>query len=209
MRRNAADILFVYHYTHRVRRPFLPSVSSSSPSPFSSLSPAPLIGPFLVSRFPRSLVHPSFLSPSLSLSTIRFPSRRRVYLFYFIIKQTPLPVILAPTCVFTRTHGDPCQTQSPLDARIGLRDRSRDEKYFFPLLILGITPSSRVSPSPPALSERLRLALIATLKGIFHLKGILYAFETHLKTRVQKRSCNKCSTQTCMQYVIYKKFIRR
>lgn len=153
MRRNAADILFVYHYTHRPVVPFLPSVSASlppSPScPLPSLSPFPhrSFFPFLASRFsyaPRSLVLPlSPLPPSLVPLSPLLPVTPCIY--FILLLNKPLPVILAPTCVFTRTR-DPRQTQSPLDARIGLRDRSRHEKYFFSTLpfVLGITLPSRV-----------------------------------------------------------------
>lgn len=142
MRRNAADILFVYHYIHRPVVPFLPSVSTlSSSCPLSSFSPSPRRSffPFLVSRFsytPRSLVLPPVSSSPL------LPVTSCIY--FILLLNKPLPVILAPTCVFTRTW-DPRQTQSPLDARISLRDRSRHEKYFFPTLpfVLGITLPSR------------------------------------------------------------------
>lgn len=185
MRRNAADILFVYHYTHRVRRPFLPSVSS--PSPFSSLSPVPLIGPSSLSSPLVFLV----LLFSLSLCTTRFASRR-VYLFYFIIKQTPLPVILAPTCVFTRTHGIHVKHSLHL-TRGSAYATVPDTKNIFSL------PSSHSryhSPfTYPALSERLRWVLIVTLKGIFHLRGILNALEARLKIRIQKLNCNTINTR--------------
>lgn len=102
----------------------------------SSLSPSThrSFFPFLVSRFsytPRSPVLP--VLPVTSC------------IYFILLLNKPLPVILAPTCVFTRTW-DPRQTQSPLDARISLRDRSRHEKYFFPTLpfVLGITLPSRV-----------------------------------------------------------------
>lgn len=139
MRRNAADILFVYHYTHRPVVPFLPSVSYlSSPSvllffPAPSSHSSPLV-------FPTLLVL-SFSPPSPS--PLLLPVTSCIY--FILLLNKPLPVILAPTCVFTRTR-DPRQTQSPLDARIGLRDRSRHEKYFFPTLpfVLGIILPSRV-----------------------------------------------------------------
>lgn len=124
MRRNAADILFVYHYTHRVRRPFLPSVSSSS------LSPAPLIG---TSSLSSPLVFLVLLF-SLSLPATRFPSRR-VCIYFILLLNKPLFLSSSRQHASLHVHTwDPRQTQSPLDARIGLRDRSRHEKYFFPTL---------------------------------------------------------------------------
>lgn len=142
MRRNAADILFVYHYTHRPIVPFLPSVSISfSSCPLSSLSPSPhrFFFPFLVSRFSYTRSAPVSPSPSPLL----LPVTSCIY--FILLLNKPLPVTLAPTCVFTRTW-DPRQTQSPLDARISLRDRSRHEKYFFPTLpfVLGIILPSRI-----------------------------------------------------------------
>lgn len=147
MRRNAADILFVYHYISP-RRPFptlgLHFVSLLSPLSLSSLSPSPRAGPSSLSSF---LVFPTLLvlsfSPCLPFPAPLLPVTSCIY--FILLLNKPLPVILAPTCVFTRTR-DPRQTQSPLDARIGLRDRSRHEKYFFPTLpfVLGITLPSRV-----------------------------------------------------------------
>lgn len=148
-------IFYLYIITH-----IAPLSLSYPPSPLRPplvLSPPfllPRIGsffPFLVSRFsytPRS--------PVLSL----LPVTSCIY--FILLLNKPLPVILAPTCVFTRTW-DPRQTQSPLDARISLRDRSRHEKYFFPTLpfVLGIILPSRV---PSVIWER--WALIATLEGV-------------------------------------------
>lgn len=145
--------------------------------------------PFLASRFPRSLVLP------VSLSATRFPSRR-VYLFYFIIKQTPLPVILAPTYVFTRTHGIHVKHSLHL-TRGSAYATVPDTKNIFSL------PSSHSRYHSPfhvsrALSESLRWALIATLKGIFHLKGTLYAFEAHLKTQEYNNETVINAINTCM-----------
>lgn len=138
MRRNAADILFVYHYTHR------PPSSLSSNRPLSVPSLVSLAGPSslsLASRFlsaSRSLV---LLSRCLSSP----PPVAHMYLFYFIIKQTSSCHPRANMRLYTYIR-DPRQTQSPLDARIGLRDRSRHEKHFFSTLSLvpSIIPPSRV-----------------------------------------------------------------
>lgn len=135
MRRNAADILFVYHYTHRPFRTLRFSTSSLSLSlvPFSF--PAPVLLPFpRFSFFLRSscplVLPPTSLpsSPSSSSSAPLFPVTSCIY--FILLLNKPLPVILAPTCVFTRTR-DPRQTQSPLDARIGLRATVPDTKNIF------------------------------------------------------------------------------
>lgn len=98
----------------------------SSLVPFSF--PAPVLLPFPRFSF---FLHSSFSRspPASPPSAPLLPVTSCIY--FILLLNKPLPVILAPTCVFTRTW-DPRQTQSPLDARISLRDRSRHEKYFFP-----------------------------------------------------------------------------
>lgn len=134
MRRNAADILFVYHYTHR------PPSSLSSYRPLSLPLVPFLAGPSsLSSPLPFSLRFSFSCSPPPPLPFLPAARRAYMYLFYFIIKQTSSCHPRANMRLYTYIR-DPRQTQSPLDARIGLRDRSRHEKHFFSIL-----PSFRVS----------------------------------------------------------------
>lgn len=121
-------------------RPFL--LSRTGPSSLSSLLVFPTL---LVLSFSRCLPFPPLPSSSSPLSPLSPLLPVTPCIYFILLLNKPLPVILAPTCVFTRTR-DPRQTQSPLDARIGLRDRSRHEKYFFSTLpiVLGITLPSRV-----------------------------------------------------------------
>lgn len=169
MRRNAADILFVYHYTS-ARRPFLPSVSPFSFPSFSLSSlPPPPPASSLLFPFPRLSfsLHSSFscfpLFLRLSASPAHpdplcFPSRgrSRAYLFYFIIKQTSSCHILARTCVFTRTQGIHVKhslshlTQDQLTRRPCIVLRAR--KIFFP-------PLRPPPPTPPSLQRVPRLSL--------------------------------------------------
>lgn len=115
-----------------------------------SLSPSPAPVLLLFPRFSFFLRSSSSRSPPISPSLPLPPVTSCIY--FILLLNKPLPVILAPTCVFTRTW-DPRQTQSPLDARISLRDHSRHEKYFFPTLpfVLGITVPSR---APSVIWER-------------------------------------------------------
>lgn len=125
--------------------------SSLSYPPSPSRSPLVLSRPFLLPRSGSSSLSSFLVFPTLVLllslppppSPFLLPVTSCIY--FILLLNKPLPVILAPTCVFTRTW-DPRQTQSPLDARISLRDRSRHEKYFFPTLpfVLGIILSSRI-----------------------------------------------------------------
>lgn len=134
-------IFYLYIITHiaPLSLSYPPSPPRPLPVPFSF--PAP----FGLSSLSSFLVFPTLLAlpfpPSLPPPLLPVTS----CIYFILLLNKPLPVILAPTCVFTRTR-DPRQTQSPLDARIGLRDRSRHEKYFFPTLpfVLGITLPSRV-----------------------------------------------------------------
>lgn len=132
------------------RRPFLPFVSSSFPPP----SPPPSVLHLLPrppdpsrrsSSFPPAPPHPLAQAfPTLHDSLVRrvphLPSsavagRHARCIYFILLLNKPLPVILAPTCVFTharsvvrsraRACGHPRQIQSPLDARIGLRDQTR------------------------------------------------------------------------------------
>lgn len=139
MRRNAADILFVYHYTHRVRRPFLPSVSS--PSPFSSLSPAPLIGPSSLSS---PLVFHVLLF-SLSLSP-PLASHRAVCIYFILLLNKPLFLSSSRQHASLHVHtGSTSNTVSTWrEDRLTRPFQTRKIFFPYPLLILGITPPSRI-----------------------------------------------------------------
>lgn len=138
MRRNAADILFVYHYTHR------PPSSLSSYRPPASLLLVSLAGPSSLSprlslvlslRFSFSCPPLPLLFPPPSPLPPLLPAAR-ICIYFILLLNKPLPVILAAHASLRAYIRDPRQTQSPLDARIGLRDRSRHEKHFFSTLPL-------------------------------------------------------------------------
>jgi len=158
--------------------PFLPFVSSASALPPPPLLPRSLSLPsrrvlFLSSHAPRFPCAPRFSCsrprPAATLARVAYA----LYLFYFIIKQTSSCHPRADTRLYTRPRPpDPRQTQSPLDARIGLpraATRARHEKYFSPRCpsfscYPGIVLPSRV-PLSCYPSSRGR-PLIASLKGI-------------------------------------------
>jgi len=161
--------------------PFLPFVSSASALPLPPPPPRSLSLPsrrvvFLSSHVPRFPCAPRFSCsrprPAATLARVAYA----LYLFYFIIKQTSSCHPRADTRLYTRPRPpDPRQTQSPLDARIGLPRAAtcaRHEKYFSPAVLPsryptrypGIVLSSRV-PFSCYPSSRGR-PLIASLKGI-------------------------------------------
>lgn len=117
-------IFYLYIITHRPRVvPFFPPSLARAPlhvplvpsfsSPFLTGPISPLLRvprfPYVASLFLSPVLLFSSLSPTASLPPAPpLPvTRASVYLFYFIIKQTSSCHPLAPTCVFTRTHGYP------------------------------------------------------------------------------------------------------
>lgn len=170
MRRNAADILFVYHYTHRVRRPFLPSVSTTSPShlvPFSR----PLSSVLL--PFPRLSVSSVLLFSPVSLSLSPPPASRRVAVCIYFILLLNKPLFLSSSRQHASLH---VHTAIHVKHSLHLTRGSAyatvpDTKNIFSLpssLILGITP-------PPSRVPRYLRGCVGRLsrllKGSSILKG--------------------------------------
>lgn len=162
MRRNAADILFVYHYTHRP-----PSSLSSYLVPSRFLLVSLVAGPSSLSSplvFPPLLVL-LFSSPPAFPPCC--PSRIRIY--FILLLNKPLPVILAPHASLHVYTGSTSNTVSTWrEDRLTRPFQTRKTFFLYsPLRVPSIIPPSRV---PSVIWERwARLSRL--LKG-FHLKGI-------------------------------------
>lgn len=166
MRRNAADILFVYHYTHRPVVPFFPSSPLRFPLPSSSLSLSLAGSPALAPCLPppsslRATIllfsSPSSLSPvatslSLSLSLPRLPPARhaRPCIYFILLLNKPLSSChpRADMRLYTRLRArahaaHPRQTQSlHLTRGSAYATRALDMKNIFSPAAATPSPSS-------------------------------------------------------------------